>query len=76
MHRYHFDIHENGLVIPDDDGQELESRAQMRQEALSTGAALAKDAFVAGSAWHVVIDVREDDVPCLKVSISLRIEER
>lgn len=75
MPRYHFHIHENGLVVPDEEGQEFKTRAQARQEALATNASLAKEAFIAGSAWNVVIDVREDDVPYLTVSISLNVEE-
>jgi hypothetical protein len=76
MPRYHFDIRENGVVIPDDEGHEFESGARAKEEALATGASIAKEAFIAGSACRVVIDVREDDAPPhLKVSISLSVEE-
>jgi hypothetical protein len=75
MTRYHFHIHENGRVIRDDEGLELEGKAQVRQEALATGASIAKEAFIAGSACQVVVDVHEDDIPFLKVSISISVEE-
>ena len=77
MPRYHFDIHENGVIIPDDDGHEFESCAQAKEQALATGASIAKEAFIAGSACQVVIDVREDDAPpYLNVSTSLSVEEQ
>jgi hypothetical protein len=76
MTQYHFHIHENGRVIRDDEGLELEGKAQVRQEALATGASIAKEAFIAGSACQVVVDVQEDDdIPFLKVSISISVEE-
>jgi uncharacterized protein DUF6894 len=76
MTRYHFHIHENGRIIRDDEGLELEGRAQVRQEALATGASIAKEAFIAGSACQVVVDVQEDDdIPFLKVFISISVEE-
>jgi len=76
MTRYHFHIQENGRVIRDDEGLELEGKAQVRQEALATGASIAKEAFISGSACQVVVDVLEDDdIPFLKVSISISVEE-
>ena len=75
MTRYHFHIHENGRVIRDDEGLEFEGKAQARHEALATGASIAREAFIAGSACQIVIDVQEDDVPFLKISISISIEE-
>jgi uncharacterized protein DUF6894 len=76
MTRYHFHIHEDGRIIRDDEGLELEGGAQVRQEALATGASIAKEAFIAGSACQVVVDVQEDDdIPFLKVSISISVEE-
>ena len=76
MTRYHFHIRENGHVIRDDEGLELEDKAPVRQEALATGASIAKEAFIAGSACQVVVDVQEDDdIPFLRVSISISVEE-
>ncbi|MBR0706835.1 MULTISPECIES: DUF6894 family protein [Bradyrhizobium] len=75
MPRFHFDIHENGRVFPDEDGQDLASENDARKEALMTGASVARDAFVLGSARHVVVDVREEGAPFLKVSITLDVEE-
>jgi hypothetical protein len=75
MPRFHFDIHENSHFIRDDDGQEFADRNAARQEAIETGASIARDAFVRGGTNHVVIDVREGDAPRLKVSITLDVEE-
>ena len=75
MPKFHFDVHENGRVIPDEDGQNLANENDARKEAVMTGASIARDAFVAGSAQHVVVDVREEGAPILKVSITLEVEE-
>ena len=75
MPRFHFDIHENGRMIPDEDGQDLASESDARKEAVMTGAAIARDVFVSGSAQRVVIDVSEDGAPVLKVSITLEVEK-
>lgn len=75
MPRFHFDIRENGRVIADDEGREFAHGADVRKEAVATGAAIAHDAFVAGSASRIVVDVREDGAPFMKVSITLDVEE-
>ncbi|OPY96473.1 hypothetical protein A5906_04265 [Bradyrhizobium sacchari] len=75
MPRFHFDVHENGRVIPDEDGQELANQNDARKEAVMSGASIARDAFVSGSARQVVVDVREDGAPFLKVSITLEVDE-
>lgn len=46
-----------------------------RREAVLTGASIARDVFVAGSARRVVVDIREEGAPFLKVSITLEVEE-
>jgi hypothetical protein len=75
MPRFHFHIRENGRVIPDEEGQEFASGEDVRKEAVATGASIARDAFIAGSANRVIVDVREDGAPFMKVSISLDVEE-
>ena len=75
MPKFHFDIHENGRVIPDENGQDLASENDARKEAVMTGASIARDAFVSGGAQRVVVDVREEGAPILKVSITLEVEE-
>lgn len=74
MPRFHFDVHENGHFTPDEIGQDLENVDGARKEALLTGTSIARDAFIAGSANHVVVDVREDGTPCMKISITLAVE--
>jgi len=77
MPRFHFDVHENGQFFRDEDGQDFVNVDVARKEAVLTGTSIARDAFVAGSADHVVVDVRKDEhAPCLKVSITLDVEEQ
>ncbi|MFT4117541.1 DUF6894 family protein [Bradyrhizobium sp.] len=75
MPRFHFDIHENGRLIPDDDGRDFVDEDDARKEAVLTGASIARDAFIAGSAHRIVVNVREEGSPFLKVSITLEVEE-
>jgi Domain of unknown function (DUF6894) len=75
MPRYHFHIRENGRLIRDEEGQEFQDREEVRKEAVETGASIARDAFMSGSAKLVVVDVQRDQQTCLKVSISLSVEE-
>lgn len=75
MPQFHFDIHENGCCIPDEDGREFVDGDDARKEAVLTGASIARDAFTTGSAYRIVVDVREEGVPFLKVSITLEVEE-
>lgn len=76
MSRFHFHIEENGRRIPDEEGQEFRDSEAVRKEAIATGASIARDAFMTGSACRVVVDVREDDAPFFKVSITLDLEEK
>lgn len=75
MPRFHFDIHENGRLTSDEDGRDFAGVDDARKEAVLTGASFARDAFTTGSAHRIVVDVREEGVPCLKVSITLKVEE-
>jgi hypothetical protein len=74
MPRCHFHIVEEGRVIIDKEGQELAERDAVRREAVETGASVARDAFIRGSASQVIVDVRKGDELFLKVSISLTVE--
>jgi hypothetical protein len=76
MPRFHFHIEENGKLIPDEEGQEFLDGNEVRKEAIATGASLARDAFMTGSACRVVVDVREENAPFLKVSVTLDVEEK
>jgi hypothetical protein len=73
--KFHFHIQENGRLIPDEEGHEFVDGAAVRKEAVATGASIARDAFMNGSARRVIVDVHEDDAPFLKVSITLDVEE-
>jgi hypothetical protein len=76
MPRFHFHIRENGRLIEDEEGQDFEDNDAVRREAVETGASIARDAFVSGSAEQVIIDVRQADVLVLKISISLVVEDQ
>ena len=71
---FHFDIHENDRFIADEEGRHLDDEERVRELAVTTGASIARDAFVEGSANRVVIDVRKDDAPFMRVVISLSLE--
>jgi Domain of unknown function (DUF6894) len=75
MPRYHFHIRENDRLIRDEEGQEFPDSEAARKEALETGASIARDAFMSGSASLVIVDVQREDQTCLKVSISLSVED-
>jgi hypothetical protein len=74
MPRFYFHIVEDDRVITDEEGQELPERDAVRREAVETGASIARDAFIRGSASRVIVDVRNGDELFLKVSISLTVE--
>ena len=76
MARFHFHIEENGKLIPDEEGREFPNGNEVRKEAIATGASIARDAFMTGHSCRVVVDVREDNAPFLKVSITLDVEEQ
>ena len=74
MPRFHFHIMENGRLIEDEEGQDFEDNDAVRREAVETGASIARDAFIRGSAKQLIVDVRQADVLVLTVSISLVVE--
>jgi hypothetical protein len=74
MPRFHFHIVEDGRFITDEEGQELTARDAVRREAVETGASVARDAFIRGSASRIIVDVRKGDEVFIKVSISLTVE--
>ena len=74
MPRFHFHIVEDERVVNDEEGQEFTENEAVRREAVETGASIARDAFIRGSASQVIVDVRSGDQPFLRVTISLTIE--
>jgi hypothetical protein len=75
MPRYHCHIRENGHLIRDEEGQEFADQQAVRKEAVETGASIARDALISGSAKLIIVDVQKEERTCLKVSISLSVEE-
>jgi hypothetical protein len=74
MPHFQFHILENGQLIVDEEGHDFPSGDHARKEAVATGASIARDAFMAGSAKRIVVDVRENGAPFMKVSITLDVE--
>jgi hypothetical protein len=75
MPRFHFHVKDNGNYIEDEEGQEFTDTNLVRREAVETGASIARDAFMSGRAQQVIVDVRQGDVPFLKISISLDVQD-
>lgn len=75
MPRFHFDIQEDHHLVRDDEGRDFADATAARKEAVETGASIARDAFMSGSADHVVIDVREDQTTLVKISITMNVED-
>lgn len=75
MPHFHFDIEEDGRLIRDDEGKDFADATAARKEAVETGASIARDAFMAGSADHVAVDVREDHERLVKISITMDVED-
>jgi hypothetical protein len=71
---FHFDIQENDRFTADEEGRYLDDDERVRQLAVTTGASIARDAFVDGSADRIVVEVRKDDDPFMRVVISLSLE--
>ena len=71
MLHYQFHIHEDDRYYEDEAGRDLADGDAAREEAVETVAALAKDAFVAGSAEILTVDVIEGGKPYLRISVSL-----
>ena len=59
MPHYQFHIHEDDRYYEDEAGHDLADGDAARDEAVETVTALAKDAFVAGSAEILTVDVIE-----------------
>jgi hypothetical protein len=74
MPRFHFHIVEDERVVKDEEGQVFSEKEAVRREAVETGASIARDAFVRGSASQIIVDVRNGEHQFLKVTISLTVE--
>jgi hypothetical protein len=74
MPRFHFHIVEDERVVEDEEGQEFSENEAVRREAVETGASLAREAFIGGSASRIIVEVRSGDQQFLKVTISLTVE--
>ena len=63
-----FDFHDDAGIIRDDAGEELPSATAARKEALEVVGQAVKDLTHRHSDGRIVIQVRDDDGPILKVS--------
>jgi hypothetical protein len=71
MPHYHFHIYEDDRYYEDEAGCDLADGDAAREEAIETVTAIAKDAFVAGSAEILTVDVIQGGKPYLRISVSL-----
>lgn len=76
MPHYHFHIHEDDRYYDDEAGRDFADGDAAREEAVETVTALAKDAFVAGSAEILTVDVIEGGKPYLRISVSLDVSDQ
>jgi hypothetical protein len=75
MPRFHFDLHEDGLVVRDEDGAELADEQAAVREAIETAASVARDAFASRTADQVLVEVRDGERgPLIKVAVILKVE--
>jgi hypothetical protein len=58
MPRFHLHIVEDERVVKDEEGQEFSEDEAVRKEAVETGASIARDAFIRGSASRVIVAKR------------------
>lgn len=70
---YHFHIHEDDRFYEDEAGRDLADGNAAREEAVETITALAKDAFVAGIAGKLSVDIVEAGKPYLHISVILQV---
>ena len=61
MSRFFFDVRDNGVLIPDDEGGEFVSREKGRQEALGALATLVKDKMPHADHRAFSVDMGDED---------------
>jgi Domain of unknown function (DUF6894) len=71
MARFYFDFCDASGILRDDAGEELPSAAIARKVALETIGHAVKELTYRHSEGHVVIEVRDGEVPILRVSAAL-----
>ena len=59
MARYYFDLRDNGVLSPDEDGAELDGLDRAKAEALRTLAEMARD-LIASGRRELAIEVRDN----------------
>lgn len=73
MPRYHFNIHEPDSRHIDETGEHLGDRDAAQREAIRTLCQIAADRCDLTSSQEFIVDVREDDVPCVSIRLHLEI---
>ncbi|NDV88819.1 hypothetical protein GTW51_19170 [Aurantimonas aggregata] len=72
MARYYFDINDNGLSVPDDEGVECGNLAAVREAAIDALPRMACDAVPAGDHHVISISVRDQaDKPVFQASLTI-----
>jgi hypothetical protein len=77
MPRYYFDLHDNSGLYPDDEGLELPSIDDARQEAAHSLADMLRDAVRSGTGRarrRMSVEVRNDVGPIIRLKCGFEIE--
>lgn len=74
MPRFYFDVRDEAMFIPDDEGQEFDSLEAAEREAAEAAAQIGRDRLPRGDARRVTVEVREEHrQPALSVTVSMEI---
>jgi len=72
--RYFFDIRDDFLALPDEEGAEHASLEAARKEAIVTATSIARDVFTANGS-QVTVTVRGEDGPVFELTVALSRKE-
>ena len=74
MPRFHFDLREDGVVLRDEEGEELVDDRAAERQAIETASALARDSFPSRAADQVLVEVRREcSEPIITVVVALKV---
>ena len=74
MTRYYFDTSDGDRLVPDEEGMELDNLEAARMEAQRGIADMAGDVFPDGDHREIVVTVRDESGPVLRVRLLLVVE--
>ncbi|WP_458163531.1 DUF6894 family protein [Bradyrhizobium sp. 18BD] len=77
MSRYYFDLLDDDMVAPDEEGLELSDLRKVQAEAAKSLADMARDAvetYPAGRCHQMAIEVRDETGPVMRVRFSFEVQ--